>query len=134
MDIIIPPKKKKPSPFSWYEKVVFEKYAKFSGRASRREYWWFTLFNVIVYCITIFLDIKIQNNLDDYMFYLTAIYFILIFIPILALQIRRLHDIGCSGWFELIIFIPSIGSLILLIMHCLPSESGNNKYGTQPDY
>ncbi|ECF2802565.1 DUF805 domain-containing protein [Salmonella enterica subsp. enterica serovar Miami] len=134
MDIIIPPKKKKPSPFSWYEKVVFKKYAKFSGRASRREYWWFTLFNVIVYCITIFLDIKIQNNLDDYMFYLTAIYFILIFIPILALQIRRLHDIGCSGWFELIIFIPSIGSLILLIMHCLPSESGNNKYGTQPDY
>lgn len=39
MDIIIPPKKKKPSPFSWYEKVVFEKYEKFSGRASRREYW-----------------------------------------------------------------------------------------------
>lgn len=133
MDIVTT-KKKKPSPFSWYEKVVFEKYAKFSGRASRREYWWFTLFNIIICCITIFLDIKIQNNLDDYMFYLTAIYFVLIFIPMLALQIRRLHDIGCSGWFELIIFIPSIGSLILLIMHCLPSESGNNKFGAQPDY
>ncbi|ECQ0326851.1 DUF805 domain-containing protein, partial [Salmonella enterica] len=44
MDIVTP-KKKKPSPLYWYEKVVFEKYAKFSGRASRREYWWFTLFN-----------------------------------------------------------------------------------------
>ncbi|EBB6485580.1 DUF805 domain-containing protein, partial [Salmonella enterica] len=88
MDIVTP-KKKKPSPLYWYEKVVFEKYAKFSGRASRREYWWFTLFNVIICCITIFLDIKIQNNLDNYTFYLTAIYFILILTPMLALQIRR---------------------------------------------
>lgn len=133
MDIVTP-KKKKPSPFYWYEKVVFEKYAKFSGRASRREYWWFTLFNIIICCITIFLDIKIQNNLDNYTFYLTAIYFILILTPMLALQIRRLHDIGCSGWCQLIMFIPYVGGLILLVMHCLPSQLGETRYGTPPEY
>ncbi|EDU0501636.1 DUF805 domain-containing protein [Salmonella enterica subsp. salamae] len=132
MDIVTN-KQKKPSPFYWYEKVIFEKYATFSGRASRREYWWFTLFNTIIYCITIFLDIKIENSLDNYMFYLTFIYFILTFLPMLTLQIRRLHDISCSGWFQLIMFIPYVGVLILLVMHCLPSQLGDTKYGPPPE-
>ncbi|ECA5249395.1 DUF805 domain-containing protein [Salmonella enterica subsp. enterica] len=133
MDIVTN-KQKKPSPFFWYEKVVFEKYATFSGRASRREYWWFTLFDVIMFCITLFLDVNVISTPDNYEFYITSIYFLLIFTPMLALQIRRLHDIGCSGWFELIAFIPSVGGMILLVMHCLPSESGDNKYGPRPEF
>ncbi|EAT1857923.1 DUF805 domain-containing protein, partial [Salmonella enterica] len=66
--------------------------------------------------------------------YLTAIYFILILTPMLALQIRRLHDIGCSGWCQLIMFIPYVGGLILLVMHCLPSQLGETRYGTPPEY
>ncbi len=78
--------------FNWYKKVVFENYANFSGRARRSEYWYFTLANFIIAIVTVMLDkalgLKFGTN---------SIYSLAVFIPGLAVAVRRLHDIGKSG-------------------------------------
>jgi uncharacterized membrane protein YhaH (DUF805 family) len=88
-----------------YRIVVFDKYAQFSGRAGRKEFWMFFLVNVI---IGVLLGLtRIQA--------LGTIYSILVFIPGLAVAIRRLHDTNRSGWFLLLGFIPVVGQIILIV-------------------
>ncbi len=112
----------------YYTKVLKE-YAVFSGRARRKEYWMFTLINLIVY-IAIFLVIGMIN--DSLSEIILGLYALAIIIPALAVTFRRLHDTGRSGWWLLIGLIPFIGSLILLYFMIQDSTPGANIYGPNP--
>jgi uncharacterized membrane protein YhaH (DUF805 family) len=117
----------------WYKKVVFDNYANFSGRARRSEYWYFFLFNIIFSCGFIMLDMAIGTGNPELgygMFY--AIYCLIMFIPGLAVTVRRLHDVGKSGWFYFIVLIPIIGVIWLLVLLFTDSQSGTNKWGNNP--
>lgn len=114
---------------------VFSKYATFTGRARRSEYWWFYLFYVVVLIAAVVLD-NLLNITFDYSFY-GPIYCIagLVFVlPFLAVSIRRLHDIGKSGWNILWGIIPIIGFIVLLVWAVTDSQTGSNKYGESPKY
>ena len=111
----------------WYLKVLSQ-YADFSGRARRKEYWMFTLFHAIAAAVLSVIDIILFG--DPSFFY--GLYLLGTFIPILAVSVRRLHDIGKSGWWYLIILIPIIGGLILFIFSVMDSEPGSNNWGPNP--
>ena len=116
--------------------TCFRKYADFSGRARRSEYWKFMFFTMIVEVLTtavfttiipIVVDI---NGSEISLIYLAAC---LIFaLPKLAVSVRRLHDIGKSGWFYLISLIPVVGQIIFFIWCVKDSEARTNKYGQDP--
>jgi uncharacterized membrane protein YhaH (DUF805 family) len=110
---------------SWYLKVLSQ-YAQFNGRARRKEYWFYALFNFIVSLLLTLIGRLIHLNWLDYL------YGLLVFIPTLAVTVRRLHDTGRRGWWILIELIPIIGTIILLIFVCLDSQPGTNKYGPNP--
>ncbi|MDI9312817.1 MAG: DUF805 domain-containing protein [Limnohabitans sp.] len=118
----------------WWKKVVFENYANFNGRARRKEYWNFQLINIVSILIIVVIGISLSGNSDDVplVFYLFGIIFLGIIIPSIAVTVRRLHDIGKSGWFYLISFVPYVGGLIMLYFTVLDSEQGSNQYGSNP--
>ena len=119
---------------NWYLKVVKEHYADFSGRARRKEFWMFMLINFIITFILSLFDNMLgltfgtlqENGI------LSTIYSVLVFIPILALYVRRLHDYGKSGWWLLLMFFILIGWIWLLIWFCMEGESRPNKWGENP--
>ncbi len=116
-----------------YYLKALRQYADFSGRARRKEYWMFTLFNVIFAVVAIGLDILIGSAIDGMVFGpFYIVYLMAMVIPSLAVAIRRLHDTGKSGWMILVGFIPLIGSIWLLILYCTDSYPGNNKWGPNP--
>lgn len=107
--------------FSDSVKTCFSKYATFSGRASRSEYWWFWVFNVLVSaCLALVLPA------------LSTVYSLVVLLPNLAVSVRRLHDVGKSGWMYLICLIPLVGAIWLLVLACTDSEPGANQYGENP--
>ncbi|AXG73823.1 DUF805 domain-containing protein [Flavobacterium arcticum] len=110
----------------WYLKVVRDNYATFSGRARRSEYWYFVLFNIIIGIILGIIDSVIGIDL------LGTIYSLVVLIPSLAVGIRRLHDVGKSGWFTLIILIPLIGAIWLIVLYATEGDRGANEYGEDP--
>ncbi len=110
-----------------FHRVIKEKYATFDGRASRSEYWWFTLGNVLLSFV-----IEFVFGIFDMGETAISIYSIFIFIPSIAVSIRRLHDIGKSGWYCLLLLIPLV-SLIFLYWACKASEQGPNRFGKQPE-
>ena len=101
-------------------------YADFKGRARRSEYWYFVLFNAIIGFVLglVFGLIKLP--------FLAYVYSLAVCIPSIAVGVRRLHDVGKSGLFLLIGFIPVIGSIWLLILFCTDSQPGANKWGENP--
>ena len=111
----------------WYL-AVLRKYAVFSGRARRKEFWMFVLVNFIISLGlgVISIVIKDKNNI------LGMLYSLAVFLPSLAVSVRRLHDTGRSGWWLLIGFIPIIGWIALLIFYIMDSQPGENKYGPNP--
>ena len=118
----------------WYITVI-NQYSNFKGRSRRKEYWMYTLFNIIFLLTAILLDnyligLTIQGDLP--IGFLTFSYYFFILIPTMALTVRRLHDIGKSGWFYLIALIPYIGGLILILLMCIKGEVGSNKWGDNP--
>ena len=107
-----------------------KKYATFGGRASRKEYWMFTLWVIIISMVLSFVLGFIGN---DTISNLVLIGFLLvILVPAIALAVRRLHDIDKSGWWYLINFVPFIGVIIFLVFMVLPSNPGENTYGPNP--
>lgn len=105
----------------------FSKYATFSGRASRSEYWWFFLFNMIVSIVLGFVQGAAGQEVGISDFYNLAI-----IIPSIAVACRRLHDIGRSGWWQLIFIIPILGWVLLLVWYCTKGEQGENRFGAIP--
>ena len=103
------------------------KYAVFSGRARRKEYW---LFILIVGLITFL--VGLIDGLAGTSPVLGLLYSLAIIVPILAVMVRRLHDTGRSGWWWFIQLVPIIGSIIFLVFLVLDSQEGDNKYGPNP--
>lgn len=116
----------------WYLKVL-KQYADFNGRARRTEYWMFVLFNTIFIIVAIILDNILGTAIEDVgygLFYF--LYALAVLIPSLAVAVRRLHDIGKSGWMILISLIPIIGGIWLLVLLVTNSNPGENEYGANP--
>lgn len=112
----------------WYLKVI-NQFFDFSGRARRKEYWIFTLTSILISWALNLVDIF----LGTYIFsIISAIYSILIFIPSVAVLLRRLHDIGKSGWYFFLVLFPFIGWLWLLVLLCMEGEPKANKWGENP--
>lgn len=106
-----------------YKKVVFENYANFSGRARRQEYWMFSLISIVIYIVLsvfgLIPAIRIVFSI------LNLIFLLGIMIPSIAVGVRRMHDVGKSGWY---IIIP----VYSLILACMEGEKGPNQYGADP--
>lgn len=117
---------------NWYL-AVWKKFAEFSGRARRKEYWLFVLFNIVVTIVLTLIDRALGLlNQDSGLGVLSGIYSLAALIPSLAVTVRRLHDTGRSGWWILIGLVPCIGGLAILILAVLDSEAGDNAYGPNP--
>ena len=117
---------------NWYLKVL-KQYADFSGRARRKEYWMFFLFNMIFAFLAAIIDNVVGTaspELGYGVFY--GIYALAMFIPGLAVGVRRLHDVGKSGWMMFIALIPLIGAIWLIVLMVTDSNSGENQYGQNP--
>jgi uncharacterized membrane protein YhaH (DUF805 family) len=112
----------------WYLKVL-KQYADFSGRARRKEYWMFFLFNLIFTAVLSVLDILITLAVGAGFLYI--LYALAVFIPSLAVLVRRLHDTGKSGWWIFITLIPLIGWIWLFVLLCADSDA-DNEYGKNP--
>lgn len=111
---------------NYYFKAL-SNYANFEGRARRSEYWFFVLFNVLFAFGAIILDAVLGTEMVFYI-----LYCLFVFMPGLTLSVRRLHDVGKSGWMFLIILIPIIGAIWLFILYVTDSESESNEYGPNP--
>ena len=118
---------------NYYIDCLTTKYFCFEGRARRKEYWMFVLFNIIVGFAIGFLAALLAGATGMHgITYLGSLYNLAVFIPGLAVGVRRLHDIGKSGWWCLIVLVPIIGVIALLVLCCFDSQPGGNKYGPNP--
>ncbi|MDE1492518.1 DUF805 domain-containing protein [Xenorhabdus bovienii] len=115
----------------WYLNVL-KNYACFRGRAQRKAFWYFVLFQILAVLIISFLERMFAvANPEIYMGWFSAIYLLLTFLPALAVNARRLHDINCSAWWLLLHLIPFVGTVILLILAALKGQAGSNKYSSE---
>ena len=110
------------------KKAFITNYANFKGRTSRADFWWAMLGYFIAAFIVGFIGGLLFGASENNTNILTTVFTLATFIPVLALDIRRLHDINKSGWYVLISLIPLVGSIILLIWFCSPSVNENNAY------
>jgi uncharacterized membrane protein YhaH (DUF805 family) len=120
----------------YWKKAFAKNYANFNGRARRSEYWYYTLMNIIIVVgIQILTGIfaAMQSSVMAMVFGgLYIIFALASIVPSLAVTVRRLHDVGKSGSFFFITFIPLIGSIWLLVLMCTEGNSGENAYGPDP--
>jgi uncharacterized membrane protein YhaH (DUF805 family) len=109
-------------------KTCLNKYATFSGRATRSEYWYFFLFLVIVNIVASVLDPTIFGDMP--VLYLIATLALLV--PSIAAGVRRLHDTDKAGWWLLVGLIPVIGTIVLIVFFCQRGSVGTNQFGPDP--
>jgi uncharacterized membrane protein YhaH (DUF805 family) len=117
---------------SWFVEAL-KKYAVFSGRSRRKEYWFFVLFVVIISIVLNIID-GLFGAYDRSMGagLLSTIFSLAILIPSIAVSVRRLHDIDRTGWWVLIALVPLVGWIVLLVFHVQDSTPGTNRYGPNP--
>ncbi len=116
----------------WYL-AALKKYADFSGRARRKEYWMFTLFVIIFAFVAVFLDWILGTTIQDSgIGIIYIVYYLAMLLPALAVLVRRLHDVGKSGWWFFINLIPFIGSIWLFVLLVTDSQPEANAYGENP--
>ena len=128
---------------NWYF-IALRKYAVFNGRARRKEYWYFVLFNIIIHLFFVLLFLKLggidvllestfeEEGNNDPILIFWRIYSLLTLLPGVAVSVRRLHDANKSGWWILIGLVPLIGAIVLIVFFCMDSDSGENRYGPNP--
>jgi uncharacterized membrane protein YhaH (DUF805 family) len=114
--------------------TVFSKYATFSGRARRSEYWYWVLFVVLLSVVASVLDnvLKLRVVEGSPYGWITLIVSLALIIPGIAVTVRRLHDTDRSGWWYLLTFVCGIGALIVLVFCIIDGTPGPNKYGDSP--
>lgn len=123
-----------------FHNAVFRNYARFSGRTHRAEFWWcflaFIIFEaIIIFCsvlLLLFIAYLPQSRgitIGIFFWSFISLVFIVLFIPALAIQVRRLHDINMSGWWILLILIPSLGAIAMLVFMLLPSNPEGERFG-----
>lgn len=108
---------------------MLNNYANFNGRAQRSQYWWFVLFALMVWLILLLVDRAIFVHAVPVF---QNIWLLILVFPSTALAVRRLHDIGKSGWWYLISVIALIGVLVLIYWLIQPGTEGRNEYGPDP--
>lgn len=118
-------KVKRPSR-KWYLEAL-TKYATFEGRACRKEYWYFKLYNFIILVILVLIDAGLGS-----VAILTLIYLLASSIPKISVTVRRLHDVNLSGWFYLVSLLP-FGSLLLFVKMIQEGDPNINQYGSKPE-
>ncbi len=116
---------------------VLKKYAVFGGRARRKEYWNFILFNALFSLIIVIIEFStgmrsMAEGSSTKFGVLSGIYALLTLLPVLSVMVRRLHDTSRSGWWLLIGLIPLIGGIVLFVFSLLDSTPGTNEYGPNP--
>src|ERR1700674_2033185 len=117
---------------NWYLQAL-KKYADFSGRARRREYWVFVLFNIIISIVLTVCDAVLGTySAAASIGILSGIYTLAVLIPGIAVTVRRLHDTGRSSWWILIVLVPIVGAICLPIFMLIDSQPGQNAYGPSP--
>ncbi|UJH67811.1 DUF805 domain-containing protein [Allomuricauda sp. SCSIO 65647] len=117
---------------NWYLKVL-KQYADFNGRARRKEYWMYFLFNMLFAIVAMILDNVLGIAIEEVGYGpLYGLYALAVLIPGLAVCVRRLHDVGKSGWFILIGMIPLIGAIWLIVLLVTEGDQRENKYGQNP--
>lgn len=99
-------------------------YLEFNGRVSRRQYWMFALYSIIVSFVLGFI-----GGLIPPLSIFSLLFSLALLVPSVGLGVRRLHDINLSGWFFLIALIPFVGGLVLLFLFCLAGDAEDNKFG-----
>nr|WP_294788454.1 DUF805 domain-containing protein [uncultured Flavobacterium sp.] len=120
----------------WYKIAMFQNYANFSGRARRSEYWYFRLVTSIVFVGLVFFALMLSTLLGMIGFPiaigLVLLYCIAALIPSLAVTVRRMHDIGKSGWTVFVTLIPFAGPIWMLVLLITEGQYGENYYGPDP--
>lgn len=123
--------------FTQAVRTVFSKYAVFTGRASRAEYWWFALFQAIVgLVLTLVFGLYNQNDpgaLQYVGYTVYGLYGLATLLPSIGVSVRRLHDTGRGGGWIFISLVPLIGGIWFIVLTVLPGEPGSNRFGSAPD-
>jgi uncharacterized membrane protein YhaH (DUF805 family) len=114
-------------PINWFMNVVTQHYFDFNGRARRAEFWWFALVYLIIAIV-----LGVIQSILHIGSLLTGLLGLALLLPNLGVQARRLHDIGRSGWWILIAFVPIVGIILLIYWYAQPGVSGPNEYGPDP--
>lgn len=118
---------------NWYLDVLKNKYAQFSGRARRREYWMYFLIGMLVSIALVIVDaITGTLSVEAGIGLLSGVYSLAVLLPSLAVTVRRLHDTDRSGWWILIAIVPFLGAIVLIVFLCLDSNAGDNRFGSSP--
>jgi uncharacterized membrane protein YhaH (DUF805 family) len=113
--------------------LPLKRYAEFTGRSRRKEYWMFFLLNIVVSLVASAIDGVLGMSSMFYVYGpVTVLAFLALIVPGIAVSIRRLHDTGRSGWWVLLAFIPLIGGLVLLVFMLIEGQRGPNEYGADP--
>jgi uncharacterized membrane protein YhaH (DUF805 family) len=115
-----------------YYTGALKKYAEFKGRARRKEFWMFVLFNLIISIGLSIIDSVLGTKTANGTGLLNSLYSLAVIIPSIAVAVRRLHDTNHSGWVWFLFLIPIVGWIILLVFLCTDSIPGENKYGPNP--
>lgn len=117
---------------NWYL-VALKKYAVFAGRARRKEFWFFMLFNTLITVALAMIDMWTGTYDEDVgLGVLSGLYAVAMIVPSIAVTVRRLHDTDRSGWWYLLLFIPVIGVLVILVFMLLDGTPGSNRFGPNP--
>lgn len=117
---------------NWYLEVL-KKYSAFSGRARRKEYWVFLLFNIVISVALAVIDGATGTFSEEMgLGLLGGVYALAVLIPSIAVSVRRLHDTDRSGWWLLLAVVPVLGAIVLLVFMALDSKPGENQYGPNP--
>lgn len=112
----------------WYTDVI-RRYADFGGRSGRPEFWWFALANVIVTIVVLLVGAVLLGSRRAL---LVDVYGVLVLLPSLGVEIRRLHDTDRTGWWMLAAFVPIVGAIVLIVFFAMPGTPGPNRYGPEP--
>ncbi len=116
----------------WFFKAM-KQYADFSGRARRAEYWWFMLIFLLSFCVLALIDGATGSWSDKAgMGLFSGIWSLVCVLPSLAVAARRLHDMGRSGWWQLLNVVPLIGFIVLIVWFARDGDSGPNRFGPDP--
>jgi uncharacterized membrane protein YhaH (DUF805 family) len=117
---------------NWFLRAL-KKYAVFSGRSQRSEYWFFSLVALSLYIPLLIVDhlLGVVDE-DGDMGLLSGALLLALLLPGLSVSVRRLHDVGMSGWWFLLSFVPILGDIAMIVIFCLGSEPGENRYGPNP--
>ena len=116
---------------NWYLDA-WKNYANFQGRARRKAYWMFVLFNIIALVVLGVIEGAIGLGGQNGYGILTGVYSLAMILPLIAVAVRRLHDTGRSGWWILIGLVPLIGPIVLIVFYVTDSQPGTNQYGPNP--